>query len=69
MKFKLKIEWVVFYLYFIQVERAGRSGYTCLIVNGVDCASSLPKHCDMFFNQTSKAISHSITVTGYGQVK
>ena len=51
-----------------QEERAGRLGYTCLTVNGVNCAQMMPRHCDIFFKQSETSFSHSVTVVGYGEV-
>ena len=51
-----------------QVERAGRTSYTCLTVNGVNCAEMMPSHCDIFFKQSDSSFPHSLTVVGYGVV-
>ena len=51
-----------------QEERAGRSSYTCLTVNGVNCAEMMPRHCDIFFKQSDTVSPHSVTVVGYGEV-
>ena len=52
-----------------QEERAGRLSYTCLTVNGVNCAEMMPRHCDIFFKQSETSFSHSVTVVGYGEVR
>ena len=52
----------------VQEERDGRISYTCLTVEGVDCAEMMPKHCDIFFKQSDTSFPHSLTVMGYGQV-
>ena len=49
-----------------QVERAGRTVYTCSVNNGVDCAELLPQHCRMFVAGAPQA--HAIAVVGYGAV-
>jgi len=50
-----------------QEIRGGKAGYTCLNVNGVNCADLMPYHCDLLFKQKSNVYSHSITAVGYGQ--
>ena len=50
-----------------QETRGGRATYTCLEVNGVNCAELLPYHCDLFFKQKDDVYSHSVTAVGYGQ--
>ena len=52
-----------------QEERAGRTSYTCLTVNGVDCAELMPKHCDIFFKKSDTSWPHTLTVVGYGEVR
>ena len=51
-----------------QVTRAGRQTYTCLEVEGVDCALLMPKHCDIFFKPSDTSYHHSVTAVGYGTV-
>ena len=51
-----------------QEERGGRTSYTCLTVNGVNCAEMMPQHCDIFFQPSDTVLPHSVTVTGYGEV-
>ena len=51
-----------------QEERAGRISYTCLTVNGVNCAEMMPRHCDIFFKPSDTSFAHSVTVVGYGEV-
>lgn len=50
-------------------QRAGRTTYTCLNVNGVNCADLLPLHCDIFFKDPAVTgrNAHSVTVVGYGE--
>ena len=52
-------------------QRAGRTTYTCLNVNGVNCADLLPLHCDIFFKDPAVTgrNAHSVTVVGYGEVR
>ena len=52
-----------------QEERAGRTSYTCLTVNGVNCAEMMPRHCDIFFKQSDTSFPHSLTVVGFGEVR
>ena len=49
------------------VERAGRTGYTCTVTNGVDCGEMMPKHCQLFVAGGPQY--HAVAVTGYGEVK
>ena len=51
-----------------QEERAGRLSYTCLTVNGVNCAEMMPRHCDIFFKQSETSFAHSVAVVGYDEV-
>merc|ERR1719500_142586 len=50
-----------------QEERDGRISYTCLTVEGVDCAEMMPKHCDIFFKQSDTSFPHSLTVVGFDE--
>ena len=50
-----------------QEERAGRISYTCLTVNGVNCAEMMPRHCDIFLKPSDTSFAHSVTVVGYGE--
>ena len=49
------------------VERAGRTGYTCTVTNGVDCGEMMPKHCQLFVAGGPEY--HAVAVTGYGEVR
>ena len=51
-----------------QEERAGRTSYTCLTVNGVNCAEMMPRHCDIFFKQSDTSFPHSLAVVGFDEV-
>ena len=53
-----------------QVKKSGfPPGYTCLTVNGVNCAERMPQHCDRFFKTSETTFPHSVTVVGYGEVR